>query len=113
MPVQLRKITKATIFYQSEIATVDMDDFKNHEDKPFEGSTEEEFLEYLKSFDLDNTEGLSDETIDELQKIFDPVLTEYYNTASDFEESELEIGEEDPKCRKAGGFFRRESIQIS
>jgi hypothetical protein len=90
-----------------------MEDFKNHEDKPFEGYTEEEFLEYLKSFDFDNTEGLSDETIAELKKIFDPVLTEYYNTASDYEEAELEIGEEDPKCRKAGGFFRRESIQIS
>jgi hypothetical protein len=40
-------------------------------------------------------------------------MTEYYNTTSDYEEAELEIGEEDPKCRKAGGFFRRESIQIS
>jgi len=113
MSVQLRKITQSTVFYQSKIATLDMDDFKNHEDKPFEGSTEEEFLEYIKDFDYDNTAGLSDETIDELQKIFEPELTEYYNTASDYEEAEIEIGEEDPKCRKAGGFFRRDSIQIS
>ncbi len=113
MSVQLRKITKETVFYGSEIATLDMEDFKNHEDKPFEGSTEEEFLEYISNFDFENTAGLSEETCDELRKIFEPTMAQYYSTSSDYEEAEIEIGEEDPKCRKAGGFFRRDSIQIS
>jgi len=113
MSVQIRKITKASVFYQSAVATLNMEDFKNHEDNPFQGSTESEFLEYLKEFDFNNTYGLSDETIEELRKIYEPEMTEYYSTASDCEEAELEIGEVDPKCRKSGGFYLRDSIQIS
>jgi len=105
MKLNIRKCTKATVFYQSEIAEIDTDDFKNHEDNPFEGETEEEFLEYLKNFDFDSTYGLSEESIEEIRKIFEPTLEEYYTTTSDWEESWMESGEIEPTARKTGGFI--------
>lgn len=110
--MQIRKVTKATVFYQSEIADLDMEDFRNHEDRPFQGSTEEDFLDYLREFDFDNTYGLSEDTVEQLRKIYEPELTEYYSTSSDFEDAYLEIGERDPAARKSGGFVCREAITL-
>lgn len=105
MKYQIRKATKYTVFSSSEIAELDPEDFRNHENNPYEGNTEEEFIQYIKQFDFDDTEGLSSETFDELLKIFDnPDMTEHYSTSQDYEESWFEVGEKNEKIRKTGGF---------
>jgi len=111
MKLNIRKCTKATAYYQSEIAQIDTDDFKNNEDYPFKGETEEEFMEYLRYFDFDSTHGLSEESVEEIRKIFEPNLQEYYNSSWDWEESWKESGEIDPTARKTGGFIPKFSIE--
>jgi hypothetical protein len=105
MKYQIRKAAKYTVFSSSEIAELDPEDFRNHENNPYEGNTEEEFIQYITQFDFDDTEGLSSETFDELLKIFDnPDMTEHYSTSQDYEESWFEVGEKNEKIRKTGGF---------
>lgn len=105
MKYQIRKAAKYTVFSSSEIAELDPEDFRNHENNPYEGDSEEEFVEYISQFDYDDLEGLSDDTIQELLKIFDnPAMSDHYSTIEDYEESWYELGEKNPYIRKAGGF---------
>lgn len=103
--MHFRKIAKVTSFQTSEIIELNPEDFRNHENNPYEGNSNEEFYEYIKAFDHDDTDGLSDETIEALAKIgYETVFTEYYNSTQDGEETYLEMGKADPAYRKAGGF---------
>lgn len=103
--MHFRKIAKVTSFQTSEIIELNPEDFRNHENNPYEGNSNEEFFEYIKAFDHDDTDGLSDETIEALAKIgYETVFTEYYNSTQDGEETYLEMGKADPAYRKAGGF---------
>jgi hypothetical protein len=62
-------------------------------------------MDYISSFDFEDTEGLSSETFGELLKILDnPIMTEYYSTSDDYQESWFELGQKNEKMRKAGGF---------
>jgi antirestriction protein ArdC len=96
MKYQVRRCEKYTAYLAAPVAHLDPEDFRNHENYPYEGNSEEDFLNYIKVFDLDDIDGLSDETIEE-----------YANSAHKFCDQWFEIGEENEEYRKTGGFNAR------
>jgi hypothetical protein len=63
------------------------------------------------SWNILDTYGLSEESVEEIRKIFEPNLEEYYNSSWDWEESWRESGEIDPTSRKTGGFVPNYSTE--
>ena len=105
MKYQIRKAAKVTTIYSTCVIELEPEDFRNHENNPYQGNSEEEFILYLRVFNSEDTDGLSDESYSALMEIFDhPELNIIYSTTEDCEDSWLEIGEKNPQCRKAGGF---------
>jgi hypothetical protein len=105
---QIRKVEKFTILQHSITANLDPEKFRQF---GYEGNSEEEFLKYITDLDIDYiSDELDKETRFELAAIKeDYEWTEYYNSAWDGEESWFEIGEENPKWTKSGGFEVRHS----
>ena len=106
---QIRKCERYTSYLCSEPATLDPEKFKNLT-IPFEGETEEEFLNYISENAwefMDSEElwnSLDEETQNELSKIIEPDMTEYSNSAWKFEDSWHESGRIDETWTKTGGF---------
>jgi len=104
--MQIRKCERVTVYNTTEVANLNPEDFKNIS-VPFEGESDEEFLLYLEDnkWELEEIwEEFSEETLSELNKLWEPEWTEYSNSAWKGEDSWLESGEINESYRKTGGF---------
>ena len=104
--MQIRKCERVTSYSTTEVANLNPEDFKNIS-FPFEGESDEEFLSYLDEnrYELEEIwEEFSEETLSELNKLWEPEWTEYSNSAWKGEESWLEGGEVNEEYTKTGGF---------
>ena len=103
---QIRKCERVTSCMASEVANLDPEKFRTLS-VPFEGETEEDFLNYLSEnqYDLEEIyEEIDEETHSELEKIWYPEYTEYSNSAWKYEDSWHESGRVDETWTKYGGF---------
>jgi hypothetical protein len=108
MKYQLRRCEKYTAYLAGPVVNLDPEDFRNHVNYPYEGNSEEDFLNYIKVFDFEDVEGLSDDSINVLSALtYEAEMEEYANSTHKFCDDWLEIGEEDPEYRRAGGFNSR------
>ena len=104
--MQIRKCERVTVYNTTEVANLNPEDFKNIS-FPFEGESDEEFLSYLNEnrYELEEIwEEFSEETLSELNKLWEPEWTEYSNSAWKGEDSWLEGGEVNDEYTKTGGF---------
>jgi hypothetical protein len=104
--MQIRKCERVTVYNTTEVANLNPEDFKNIS-FPFEGESDEEFLSYLNEnrYELEEIwEEFSEETLSELNKLWEPEWTEYSNSAWKGEDSWLEGGEVNEEYTKTGGF---------
>jgi len=104
--MQIRKCERVTVYNTTEVANLNPQDFKNIS-FPFEGESDEEFLSYLNEnrYELEEIwEEFSEETLSELNKLWEPEWTEYSNSAWKGEDSWLEGGEVNDEYTKTGGF---------
>ena len=104
--MQIRKCERVVVFNTTEVANLNPDDFRNLS-VPFEGESDEEFLTYIEGnrYELEEIyEEFSEETLNELNKIWEPDWTEYSNSTWKFEDSWLESGRVDEAWSKTGGF---------
>jgi hypothetical protein len=104
--MQIRKCERVTVYNTTEVADLNPEDFKNIS-FPFEGESDEEFLSYLNEnrYELEEIwEEFSEETLSELNKLWEPEWTEYSNSAWKGEDSWLEGGEVNEEYTKTGGF---------
>lgn len=103
---QIRKCERVTICYCSEPVTLNPDKFRNLS-VPFEGETEEDFLNYISEskYDFEDIWDEFDvETQEQLVYFLEPEMTEYANSAWKFEDSWHESGRVDETWTKTGGF---------
>jgi hypothetical protein len=110
--MEIRKCRKWTSYESGPVVELNPDDFRNLS-IPFEGETDEEFLDYLES-NLWEFEDLYDEIDKELyEKLMDihqpgsygeEGYKEYYNSSYKSEESWIESGETNDEFTKNGGF---------
>lgn len=104
--MQIRKCERVTSYSTTEVANLNPDDFRKLS-VPFEGESDEEFLEYLEENRdeiEENYEELDEETLNELNKLWEPEWTEYSNSAWNGEDSWLESGEVNAEHTKTGDF---------
>ena len=102
---QIRKCETYSVTSKTETANLDPEKFRNIS-VPYEGNSEEEFLNYISELYIDEVyEELDKETLSELDKIGDDQQwEEWYNSAWDGEASWHEIGEDNPEFSRTGGF---------
>jgi hypothetical protein len=104
--MKIRKCERIVVWNATDVANLNPDDFRNLS-VPFEGESDEEFLAYLEGnkWELEEIyEEISEDVLNELNKLWEPEWTEYSNSAWDGEDSWYESGEEDESYRKTGGF---------
>ena len=99
---QIRKCERYTSSLTSEVAKLDPNKFKSIS-LPFKGESEEEFLHYIRDNEFDQSE-LDEETQSELENLYDPDWTEYYNSSFNFADDWYESGNPDSEFRKNGEF---------
>ena len=99
---QIRKCERYTSYRTSEVAKLDPNKFKSIS-LPFKGESEEEFLHYIRDNEFDQSE-LDEETQSELENLYDPDWTEYYNSSFNFADDWYESGNPDSEFRKNGEF---------
>jgi hypothetical protein len=103
---QIRKCERYTSCSSSEAANLDPEKFRTLS-VPFEGKTEEDFLNYISQnqYELEEIyEEIDEETQSELDKIWSPEWTEFSNSAWKYEDSWHESGRVDETWTKYGGF---------
>ena len=103
---QIRKCKQYTAYLAATPASLDPDKFRNLS-VPYEGSSEQEFFDYLtnNSYELEEIyEELDEETKTEMEKIWYPEYEEYSNSEYKFEDSWYESGKENEEWRKTGNF---------
>ena len=110
MKYQVRKVEEITIWQATEVAELDPEAFKNLEENPYTGNSEEEFLKYIQGF-INNCRwdgfpsDLDGDVEEELDKMIENVnWTEYANSCEKGETSWFQIGEKDEEYRRTGGF---------
>ena len=110
MKYQILKVEEITIWQATEVAELDPESFKNLEDNPYTGSTEEEFLNYIRKF-INNCRwdgvpsDIDTDVADELDKMIENVKwTEYANSCEKGETSWFQSGEKNEEYRRTGGF---------
>ena len=111
---QIRKCERVTMVSHSETASLDPEKFRDIS-IPYEGSTEEEFLQYLEEnrYELDEIwEEIDEDSMSELNKLWEPEWTEYDNSAWHGEESWMESGEPNLEYTKTGGFDAKYTTNV-
>ena len=109
MKYHIRKTESVRVTYANKPIELDPEEFRKLENNPYTGSEPHEFLEYIHSLRWDVEAGdfpedLEFETQQKLEELFLGEMKEIYNSASDADESLLELGEPNEKYRKTGGF---------
>ena len=111
---QIRKCERVTINYCSGVANLEPEKFKKIS-IPFEGETEEEFLNYISQNTWefgDIWDEFDEETQNQLDVLLEPEMTEYANSAWKGEDSWHELGRVDESCTKTGGFEVNNSTEV-
>lgn len=91
---KIRKCETYKVIRSTEVATIDPEKFRNLP-TPYEGESEEDFIQYLSEIDLWDIEGeIDSETMKEVFKLIEPEWKEIYNSAEDGPENWFEIGED-------------------
>jgi hypothetical protein len=102
------KIRKRENMMTSEIIELDPNDFRNLEENPYTGDSQEEFLDYIGNLNLEfdsPSEELAYETQDKLSKLGQNVKwTEFGNLAMSGSYTWYELVEEDEGYSRTGGF---------
>jgi len=113
MKYQIRKCEEITIWQATEVVDIDPEMFKNLEENPYTGNTEEQFLNYISGFiDSCRWDGfpfdLDSDVADQLDKLVENVRwTEYANSVHKGENSWMEIGQVNDEYKNTGGFESR------
>lgn len=103
MKYQIRKRENVTCYLASEIVELDDEAFRNLENNPYTGNSEEEFLNYIAG--LDTWDGLPDDLegdqYDQLDKVKGESIDmkEFANSAHKYENSWFEIGKKSEKYK--------------
>lgn len=105
MKYQIRKCEKITIWRATQVIEMDPEDFRGHEEFPYTGNSEKEFLDYISQFSYDIPDDDAFAPLFELQD--SPDWNEYASSVDKGEESWLEIGEANENAYKSGGFVSR------
>jgi len=107
MNIQVRKCRVRSSYEATGVANLDTEKFKTLS-IPFEGESEEDFLRYLSNNRYELQEEISseldEETLNQLNQLWDPEWNEYFNSNWKGEESWLEAGKENSEYRKTGDF---------
>ena len=91
---KIRKCETYKVVRSTEVATIDPEKFRKLP-TPYEGESEEDFIQYLSQLDLWDIEGeIDSETMKEVFKLIEPEWKEIYNSAEDGSENWFEIGED-------------------
>ena len=108
MTYKIRKRENMEVYMTSEIVELDPNDFRNLEENPYTGDSQEEFLKYIDSLNLqynDPPEELDWDIQEDLKKLGENLSwTEFGNSAEQGANTWLELGEEDAAYRRTGGF---------
>jgi hypothetical protein len=108
MTYKIRKRENMTVYLASQVIELDPNNFRDLEENPYTGDSQEEFLNYINDFNIDDeslTDQLDEAVKDELQKLGENIKwTEFGNSAMNSPEIWLELGEEDKSYRRTGGF---------
>jgi hypothetical protein len=111
---QIRKCERVTINYCSGVANLEPEKFKKIS-IPFEGETEEEFLNYISQNTWefgDIWNEFDEETQNQLDVLLEPEMTEYANSSWKGEDSWHELGRVDESWTKTGGFEVNNSTEV-
>lgn len=108
--ITVRKVETYTAWEATQAVDLEMEEFKN-QDPPFEGESEEEFLQYLAEncndlFDSAYSDGatLSEESKNGLSELYQGNRNVISDSRNDQEDCWLESGEVNEEYRKTGGF---------
>lgn len=107
MKYTIRKRENVTLYLASEPVTLDDKAFRNLEENPYTGNSEEEFLKYIANLDL--YEGapsdLGEKWASELEKLsFDVEMKEFGSSAEKYGDIWFESGKIDKEYTRYGGF---------
>jgi hypothetical protein len=110
---QVRKCQTYSVTTKTKTANLDPEKFRKLS-IPYEGNSEEEFVNYISDLSFDEIcDELDEETLEELNKLFENAeWEEWHNSTWDGEEVWCEIGEENPEYSNSGGFVIRHSTHI-
>ena len=108
MTYKIRKRENMEVYMTSEIVELDPNDFRELEENPYTGDSQEEFLKYIEDLNLQYNEPsdeLDFEVQEELKKLGENLSwTEFGNSAEKGSNTWFELGEENPAYRRTGGF---------
>ena len=108
MTYKIRKRENITLYLASQVVELDPNDFRNLEENPYTGDSQEEFLKYIDSLNLEYSEPsdeLDYDVQEELRKLGENIKwTEFDNSAQKGSNCWLELGEVNKEYRKTGGF---------
>jgi|688.fasta_scaffold575704_2 hypothetical protein len=110
--MKIRKCRKVLVFEATEVVDLNPEDFRDLEENPYTGTTDKEFLEYIKEivtygntpYELDSKSEIELEKLNEIA-----VWETYYSSLEKGEDSWLESGKENKSFYKNGGFETEES----
>ena len=114
---QLRRCKTYTISEASEVVELNPEDFRNIS-YPFEGETEEDFLNYLDTITYeadiyDIYDELDEGVADALARLLEPEEYKvFFDSETKGENAWLESGEVDEEYRKNGGFNTKETTEV-
>lgn len=114
---QLRRCKTYTISEASEVVELNPEDFRNIS-YPFEGETEEDFLNYLDTITYeadiyDIYDELDEGVADALAGLLEPgEYKVFFDSETKGENAWLESGEVDETYRKNGGFNTKKTTEV-
>lgn len=103
---QIRKCKQFTSYQGGEVANLVPDKFRNLS-IPYVGNTQEDFFDYItqNSWDLqDIYQEFDEQTLLEMEKIWQPNWEEFDNSENKFEDSWMEMGHVNSEWSRRGGF---------
>ena len=108
MTYKIRKRENVTLYLASEVIELEDKPFRELEENPYTGDSQEEFLSYINNLNLefDNApDELDYEVQDKLNKLGQNIKwTEFGSSAQKGSDTWYELGEEDESYRRTGGF---------
>jgi hypothetical protein len=108
MTYKIRKRENVTLYLASEVVELDPNNFRDLEENPYTGDSQQEFLKYIEGLNLeysDPSEELDYDVQESLKKLGENIeLTEFGNSAEKGSNTWFELGEENPAYRRTGGF---------
>jgi|TARA_B110000977_G_scaffold149359_1_gene189323 hypothetical protein len=112
MSYQIRKVERYTNWEATQAVDIDPNDFKDLATSPYEGDSEQDFVEYIQELyhedwyevceELESLDRLT--SADALSTIFEGEMEIYSSSTEKEERSWIELGEIDESYSKYGGF---------